>query len=613
MDANLGVQVEILPSRLTVVAPRGMRLFDVLRDQGLVAGTCSGAGWCGRCRVRWLSPPPRPTETESASLACDEIADGWRLGCQQMLTVDARLWVSSGQVLVDAKACNRIRLQGGKRAVERVIVPTRPASDSRSRTLARRLSSHFAGPVRWSPAALADLTRLRQEPLSNVELTLYVADRNVLHVTRADKASTPYGLAIDLGTSVVGLYLVDFEGARIVAGQSFVNPQTVYGEDVLSRISYVQAEGERGRQILQRLLEQELDRAISRLTDVAGVDRYSIFHARVVGNPAMLHLFFGADPRSLGRAPFAPVFSGIVSCLAADVGMRLAEGSRVDSLPAISGFVGADAVAGALYAGFADSEETMLLVDVGTNAELILTHRRRLFACAAAAGPALEAGTIGCGLAAQPGAIDTVEFADRLRYTTIGGELPRGVCGSGLVDLLAVLLDLGVVREDGRIDTERARASGLAGDNPEEGIQITDGLNPLVLSQRDVRQLQLAIAALRSGIEALLAAANVSATAVDRVVVTGSCGARLDPRSMTRVGILPLPWTSRVTALENGAGLGAAQTLVDTQLVDQAIALATEAVSVQLAGSSAFAARFVQAMKFPSHTGASRRGSLETA
>jgi uncharacterized 2Fe-2S/4Fe-4S cluster protein (DUF4445 family) len=314
----------------------------------------------------------------------------------------------------------------------------------------------------------------------------------------------------------------------------------------------------------------------------------------------MLHIFFGVDPRSLGRTPFSPVFSGVVSGLSADVGVRLAEGARVDSLPAISGFVGADAVAGALLAGFADSRQTMLLIDVGTNAELILTHNRRLYTCAAAAGPALEGGRIGCGLAAQTGAIDRVQFEGRLKWRTVDGKPPQGVCGSGLIDLLGVLLELGAVREDGRIVPERVRELGLASDRSCGAIQIVEGQSRLVLSQGDVRQMQLAIAALRGAIDVLLATAGVSATDVDRVVVSGSCGVHLDPRSMIRVGILPWPWALRVTALDNAAGRGAAQTLVDAQLLQRAERLIAEAIAVPLGGSLTYTERFVRAMRFPS-------------
>jgi uncharacterized 2Fe-2S/4Fe-4S cluster protein (DUF4445 family) len=571
-----GVRVEIVPRRLGLVVPRGTELLDLLSQYRLVVDPCGGHGLCRRCRVRWVSVPPRPTKREADRLTYAEIADGWRLACQHALTEDARIWVAPLQSSVDWKTCGQIPLAGGPRVVERRVFAARTASGPAARSWADELCATAGTELHWSRTALAEMAGVRAATRQGSRIALYTSKNEVLGACPADESPAPHGLAVDIGTSVIGLYLVDLEAAGIVASESLLNPQAAYGADVLSRIAYVQSHGPQGQDLLGRLLRQELDAAIGHLAASAGINRRAVFHLRVVGNSTMLHLFFGVDPRCLGGAPFEPVFSGIVRCSAPDVGLTLAEGARVDSLPGVSGFVGADAVAGALCARLGDVGETALLMDVGTNAELVLAHKGRLFACSAAAGPALESTVFGHGAGLGIDPDDHEENSGEPASPSSGLDRGGVARGSALLDLLPSLLDSGAVREDGRI-------RGGCG----------------VLSQRVIRQLQLGIAALRSGVEHLLAATDVRAQDVSRVVVSGSFGVRLDPRTMVRIGLLPSEWRSRVQALENAAGLGAAQTLVDETLMDKAVALAAAAHSVPLGGSEEYVQRFVRAMAFP--------------
>lgn len=567
MQETERVRVEIAPRRLDLVVPRGTRLLDLLAENNLVLDPCGGHGLCGRCRVRWVADSPRPTPQDAARLRNDEIEDGWRLACQHELTADARIWVAPIETSVDWKSCGHVALEGGTRIVERHLVAAGAATGSPKESEAEALSLALGKSLRWSPRTVAELVGACEA----AEIAIYEADGEVLAVCPGDASAAPHAIAADIGTSVLGLYLVDLEAAQIVASESVLNPQAAHGADVLSRIAFVQSHGNQGRGLLQRLVQRELDAATERLVESAGIERRAVFHVRVAGNPTMLHLFFGIDPRPLGRAPFAPVFSGAISSSAADAGVLLADGARVDSIPAISGFVGADAVAGALCTRLGSAGETALLMDVGTNAELLLAHEGQLFACSAAAGPALEVGAFGhgAGLGIGPEGGDTSCGPERRSG-------PSVVRGSTLLDLLAELLDSGAVRKDG----------SLEGDNR-------------ALSQRAIRQIQLAIAALRSGIEQLLAAAGVRPDAVSRVVVSGSFGVRLNPRTMVRIGLLPPEWGSRVQALENAAGLGTAQTLVDSRLMEKAAVLAGAAHSIQLGRSKEYVKRFVHAMAFP--------------
>ncbi len=597
MTETSDVRVQISPRQLRLAVPVGTPLLDVLAENQLVSGPCGGLGLCGRCRVRWLSPPPHPTSKETARLTRAEIDDGWRLACQHRLATDASIWVAPPVASVDWKSCGRTSLESGPRVVERRVLPSFAPSDPPALSWTERLSASVGMELHWSPRTIAESATAHWDDRLD-GIVLYTSGREILHLCAAEASCVPHGIAVDIGTSVIGLYLVDLEAAEVTASESVLNPQAAYGADVLSRIAYVQNHGKPARELLTRLVRQELDSAIGRLVDSAGVDRQAVFHVRAVGNPTMLHLFFGVDPRVLGQAPFTPMFRGVVSCPAAGVGLEIAEGAQVDSLPGVSGFVGSDAVAGALSAHLGDPEETALLMDVGTNAELMLAHQGEVFACSAAAGPALELSAFrhGAGLEFSATSKPEIDAESPGVFPCGQGNYMRG---STLLELLAELLDSGAVSEDGRIDDRdpsRPASSRESLTSPQSETAIR---GRSLLSQRDIRQIQLAIAALRSGIEQLLAAAHVQTDEISRVVVSGSFGVRLDPRTMVRVGLLPPELGMRVQALENAAGLGATRTLVDERLTDKAVALAAAAHSVPLGGSGEYVKRFVRAMAFP--------------
>jgi len=403
----------------------------------------------------------------------------------------------------------------------------------------------------------------------------------------------PLGLAVDLGTTGLAAYLVDPAG-RVLASVGAPNPQVTFGEDVMARLTVALTDPARAAS-MRTVLAAEVDRLVGVLCRRAGVARRAVGEAVVVGNTAMHHLFFGLPVAQLAWAPYVPAERGERTVPADDVGLRLARGATVTSPPVVAGFVGADHVAMLLAAGAPDvpADRLVAFCDVGTNTEISLVGRGRHLACSAASGPAFEGAHVEAGMRAAPGAIDAVTWADgRPVVRTVGDAPAVGICGSGLLDAVAVLRAHGVVTEVGalRADHPLVTPDGVVLAPPTDG-----SVRPVRLTRRDVGQVQLAKAAIRAGLRLLTEAAGVGEDAIDEIVLAGAFGTYLDPGSARAVGLVP-PGPD-VRQVGNAAGAGACLLLADPERRAAAARLADEVRYVELTGHPEFADRFTQALR----------------
>jgi uncharacterized 2Fe-2S/4Fe-4S cluster protein (DUF4445 family) len=402
--------------------------------------------------------------------------------------------------------------------------------------------------------------------------------------TASPKAAVKLGMAIDIGTTTVVVFLLDLKTGKTVGVESFINPQAAYGHDVIARIRHTM-EHSAGLSGLSTMIVKGINEAIRELCCKAGVSSNTIFKATIVGNPTMLHLFLGENPSSLARAPYAPVFTEAQQKTGKACGLSMNPAGVVLVLPSVAGFVGADVVAGMAATTFFDSSAICLYIDIGTNGEIAIGNRKKTYCCSTAAGPAFEGATLQCGVGGVEGAI--CSFAGG-RYKTIGGCAPVGICGSGIIDVIAFLLKKEIIDHNGymeaayRIERKDRTATGAE----------------IVLTPRDVREVQLAKAAIRAGITILAKSAGIGLDTVETVYLAGAFGMFMNIENAIAIGMLPRQLKDRIISVGNAAGYGARLALCSVDYEESLKRIASKARSIELSGGTDFNEEFVKEMTF---------------
>jgi uncharacterized 2Fe-2S/4Fe-4S cluster protein (DUF4445 family) len=427
-----------------------------------------------------------------------------------------------------------------------------------------------------------------------------------------------YGLAVDIGSTTVVAHLCDLRTGTVLATEAAMNPQVRYGEDLMSRVSYANGEPQ-GLSRLHRAVIRTLNELAEKVTQAAGLAEDDILDAVVVGNPVMHHLFLGIHPRELGGAPFTPAVSSAVDLKARDLGLTFHPAAHLHTLPLIAGHVGADNVAVLLAEAPDEQDDVMLIVDVGTNAEIVLGNRLRLLAASSPTGPAFEGAQITHGQRAAPGAIERVRIDPQTlepRFKVIGydewiepgADLPHqakatGICGSGIIEAVAELFLAGIIQPDGLFNastverTPRVSYRGRTGEYVLVDENLTSTGRPVVITQNDVRAIQLAKAALYAGTKLLMNHWGVGH--VDRVVLAGAFGSFISPYHAMVLGLIPDCDLEKVVAVGNAAGDGARFALLNRGLRLKATRLAHWVEHVSTPLESSFQDEFVAALGLP--------------
>lgn len=418
-----------------------------------------------------------------------------------------------------------------------------------------------------------------------------------------------YGVAIDLGTTTIALYLCDIQSATVLASLAFKNPQSLYGDDVVNRISAITA-ASGNTAMLQRPVVSLIDQALLRLCKKAKVDASALSDMVVVGNPTMIHILVSENPETIGVSPYQPVFTESRQFPSSDLGLSSYQGT-LRTLPLVSGFIGADTVAAILAVDLVNQPIGTLLVDLGTNGELVLLGKNGLYATSCATGPAFEGASLSCGMQAISGAIDHVEIDDsnstpRCRVigdtSRVTAVRPTGLCGSGIVSALAACLRAGIVETSGHfrsLDSSPFLKVNQEGQSCYELISSNNSGNgsSISISQKDIRSIQLGKAALRAGIDHLLEVANV--TMPEKILVAGAFGSYIEPRDMITLGMLPNIAADRIQIAGNAAGSGAVMALCNPAYFRLTSALASSIKTIDLATNVAFQKIFIERLQFP--------------
>lgn len=595
-----------------LVAPKGASLLEVLQKFGLpIRSDCGGKGKCGKCRIV-VAPSDSvacPTSCELELLPKEDLERGLRLACQ--CEIRGNVVVRAEEEVAEEGLGSVKTALGGSYpsypAVRRVVLEATegkgkvPERDLLGMVLRRIARTGLPLDAMWDVAALRDLSEPR---ILEGNVTLVWHRQKGITGLRRGAAYRGLGLALDLGTTTIAGYLCDLEKGEIVSSASITNPQGRFGEDVISRIAYA-SDNPRGCKILQELAVKAVNSLMDTCLRRVGSSPEELDEIVVVGNTTMLEIFAGMNPHSLGRAPYLPLCLSPLDLRSGDLGLKVPPGTNVHFFPVISGFVGGDALAAIISQGLHEEEEPTLLIDIGTNGELVLGNRDFLWATSCATGPALEGAHLSCGMRATRGAIWKVwQERGKLEFQVLGpeGESPRGICGSGVIDTLAALLSLGILLPSGRFVEGKEgvvhddRGVGTAFQLVKKGER--GAKRNIYISLKDVRQVQLAKAAMYVGVKFLMKRAGLSE--VRRLVLTGAFGARFNWRSAVDIGMIPPEATrGEVRTVENAAGLGAVMALLDSRKRDEAKSIAQKVQVVELAEESDFSSAFCEALEFP--------------
>ncbi|GAA4709688.1 ASKHA domain-containing protein [Pseudonocardia yuanmonensis] len=604
-----------------VRAPAGATLFDAASWNGIaVDSTCGGHGTCRKCRMRVVEGDVPVSRLDPRAFGPEELRAGWRLACRARAEQDLRVEVpalvtrpKAATVGVGRQVILRPALQ--KRCL---TLPEPTLADQRT-DLERLRDALPDLELRVDLPAIRSLSRaLRSadhtpDHTPDHTVTAVVVDDVLVDVEPGDTSGRLFGIAFDLGTTTVVATLLDLATGTPVAVASRLNPQQSHGADVITRISATMTDPA-ALDRLTALAHEGLDQLAGEVCADGGVDRGEVYEIALAGNATMTHLALGVDPEPLGVAPFVMASRSFDDLAAADLGVRVHPRARAYVFPALGAYVGGDIVAGALASGMDRDRRVRLFIDIGTNCEIILAAGDRLLATAAPAGPAFEGAAIRCGMRAAPGAVEGVKISDDdVVLQVIGDVEPVGLAGSGLVDAVAAMVAAGLVDASGRliaadapgvppglaarlrqVGQERVFVLHFRGDDP-----AGDPAEALYLSQRDIRELQFAKAAISTGWQLLLEEQGLTAADVAQVLLAGSFGSYLGPAAAVRIGLVPDVALLRIVSAGNVAGEGAKMALLSMRERAAAQALLEEVHYVELSDRADFNDRFVERLAFP--------------
>ena len=599
--------IRVHPGNLIFHVKRGTPLREFLLKEGILMDfPCGGKGTCGQCRVLI---DPAPDTGRGESLSREDIQRGMRLACQTVLVDSCSVTIpeggETGGLWQDAATLEETHMVAGEALVRRhrLTVPEPSLQDQRSdwdrvRDVLAERGFQTDGPDYSSMEQLSANLRAGDWTI-HVLLEDGVFIRSCLDYTRR-----VYGFAVDLGTTTVDVSLHEMETGRRIGRKTLLNRQTAFGADVISRAQAF----EEDRNAVRSAALETIQEAAFLILKESGIEPDRIVRSVVVGNPIMLHIFHDLRPFQLTLSPYIPVVSGIARRRPCDFGWSFQKHGFVETLPIISAFVGADTTGMILALDLVESEGVTVSIDIGTNGEVVLSKDGKLYATSAAAGPAFEGAQIACGARAVPGTICELGITeDGVSYGVLGdegagGRQPTGICGTGLIKAVAQLLDTGVLDETGRflepeeLDNPVLRSRLFERDGM-RAFAVTEDRG-VFITQKDVREIQLAKGAIRTAIDSLLEAVDVSWEQIDLIRLAGNFGAGMDGEAEMRIGLFPPIDRDRIDVVGNAALRGAALALVSKTVREKGAAVPGLCSFLELAGTPSFQMRFSESMLF---------------
>ncbi|VBB07611.1 Hypothetical protein LUCI_2876 [Lucifera butyrica] len=592
-------------------AEEGSNLLQTLLQHNYdMYAPCNGNGTCGKCKIRLIDPAgPEPTSKGHTILSTEEITAGYRLACRTTINSDLDIRLDDTDFLkakvVTEGRRRKVRLSP---AVSKRFITLTPPDLEDQRSDSRRLADTLG-----LKQETASLSLLRQLPATlraaNFETTLLFNRTRLAGLEAGNTTAKLFGIAVDIGTTTLAAYLLNLNTGDQLATYSGLNPQKKFGADVIARISHT-LEKPNGLAEMQAAILEGINQAVRQLTAAAGLQPTDVYEIVLVGNTTMLHFLLNLAAKNMAASPFIPVTTQTFILQAAEAGITINQNAIVVLVPAVAAYIGADTVAAALASGMSTRKPVSLLIDFGTNGEIVLGNSEWLLACSAAAGPAFEGANIHNGVGSIPGAIDSFLIEKELKYTTIGGEKPVGICGTGLIDIAAGLYKAGIIDATGRMAT----GTGLPNlpQSLKDRLAVIDGMaafliasadesahhQEVYITQKDIRELQNAKAAIAAGIQVLAATAGIRLQDIEKTYLAGGFGSYIKAASAIHIGLIPLELSGRLEAIGNAAGAGAVEILLSRRSLHQAEKIKQKIKYIELSSCREFNDFFIDAMLF---------------
>ncbi|MDA3938690.1 MAG: ASKHA domain-containing protein [Spirochaetia bacterium] len=577
-----------------------------------VDASCGGKGTCGKCKVKILKGSlANPGISEKKYLSAKELENGYRLSCMVPVTGNIDVLVNGinekSQILT---AHNGFTGKLNPLVKKKYLTLVKPSLEDQRSDLSRVLNAIQLVNPEVSLSQRQNIPAILRK--ADYSVTAVFSSDSLLGIEEGNTENLNYGIAIDIGTTTIAAYLLNFNSGETIDTISGLNSQKIFGADVISRIEY-SMQGVGNLKLLQeKILTQVSDLCIF-LAERNNISRKNIYSIILAGNTTMLHLFYGIDPAGIAVAPFIPGFLGVMS-LPSSVFKDFPLSCIIFSLPSISGYVGADIVAGILATKMHERDELSLLIDIGTNGEIVFGNKEKLYCCSTAAGPAFEGAHISCGLGGIPGAVDSVELSDgQITCSTIGNERAIGICGSGIIDIVAVLLKSGLVDFTGRIlDNDEVDGKSktfleeMLINRGEPAFLVTKASESgegkeVVFTQKDIREVQLAKAAISAGILSLLNKAGRDLAEIEHVFIAGGFGSYISKKSAADIGLIPASLLDKTESVGNTAGLGALSCSLSQEDYYTTREIVKKTEYVELSSDSFFNMKYMEEMVFPEY------------
>lgn len=610
-------RITFLPDLRTIEVHDGDQLLSSAWKAGIgIKSICGGRGKCGSCVVE-IDPASagadslgEPGAAERALLPEGIDGQTFRLACACEVTGDITVSIPPESLAVKnaPRKPFTVTRVAARPITSQVVAEVESGSALPSRPLANRISEAIERATGRSTVSLpldvvADFSLNRGFDSARVVTATLCRERTVIRL-RAGRQERMCGVAVDIGTTSMVVFLCDLVSGEILAMRTAANPQGMYGEDVISRMTHIQKDPGT-LPTMQQLVVAELNLLIEDACTTSGVVPDDVVDAVIVGNPTMQHILLGINPEPLGRGPYQPVWSEGVEVEAARLGLSISRRARTFIFPMVSGYIGGDTLAALLTRGSEFYRGTHLLVDIGTNGEVVLAHHGQLSATSCATGPVYEGAHIRCGMRAAPGAIERVwvDSGDRIKYAAIEasrkgeGSRPIGMCGSGVMSAVSALVSAGLISVDGALaNSDRHPAlNGSADKRADEILLVPSSRSQtgrdIVLTQQDVRNVQLGKSALRAGIEILLGESGVRD--IDCIYLAGTFGNHLNPEDILNIGLVPPLPVERIRSIGNAAGDGARMALFNRHHRRRAVTLARRITVLELSGRTDFQDLFI--------------------
>jgi len=632
-DKKIKINIEPIGKKILLNEPAG-GLKSII-DAGIgIKSVCAGKGTCGKCRIIILGKEKKPpNRQEQEILSPDEIRDGVRLACQQIFDRDLTVYLPSSSLSEEQK----LRIAGEEKEIE-VDPPCRKYFLKLKESSLRDLQPDFDR----IKSVLRERYNLRVDSIDHGtlvempsvirdnlwEITITVKNDEIILIEGGNRTGSNYGLAVDLGTTKIAVFLVDLISGKTVGSKGIINPQIIYGEDVMSRLNFAMQSQDNADKI-QKILTRKINESVAELCVKNKLSNKEITEVVVVGNTAMHHLLLRLPVNQLGLSPFVTLTNESIEIKAREIGIKIAPGGYIFLPPPIAGFVGSDHLAMIMATEIYKKKGNYLGIDIGTNTEILLKSNNKITCVSTASGPAFEGAHIKHGMRAAPGAIEKVLIDPGTclpSVQTIDDKAPAGICGSGILDAVAEMLRAGIIDSSGRF---KADSGCLCRDGKGElnyilahsdeahsddagrkrkdkdtaaDIRILPTLckeKDISISQKDIVEIQLAKGAIRAGIEVLLENAGINFKEIDGIIIAGAFGSYVDPKNVINIGMFPGISLNKIRQVGNAAGVGAKMILISKKQRADTEKIARRIKYLELALFPGFNDHFINSMKFP--------------